>query len=276
MKGDSKAMDSGDAEVVRRVLKVHTDDYNREMIRIRAAREEYAVTNERDRSQKHAMELAEDVADEVRFRSSQTVQRNSELRAALKKEQEKWAAGRPSVIAASRRRTSSGGPVLGRTAGSTGTAGATSPRTGTAGPTSPREAARDAPPGWAGPPPPSLVVKRAMVGRGEFPVVCEPPATGVVPLRQNLSHEERWRRKLEYRTLLDEQALAQSPRAPTPVGKSPSYGQRSHSVRSSGTQSARATPEPTSLNYTHHAWEKAEATRIRHLQRWMGTRTHPI
>lgn len=267
-------IESGNAEHCRRVLKLHTDDYNREMIRVRTNKEESSIRNERDLEAKYASDLASDIADELKNRQGESARRQQELRDALFAEQERWASSRPSQKAAARRRCLSGGP-----------GGVGSGKNG--------RAVRDVPPGWAGPPPPSVVVKRAMVGRGEFQ--CgkgEDPATGAVPLRQNPTHEERRRRKLEYKMLLDEQSAAlavksqvpdmlpnavadaeeparpesrSASRCQSPLGYSSGFHPRGRR-----SQSARGTPEPTSLNYTYHKWEVAEASRIRHLQRWMG------
>jgi len=259
-------IESGNAEHCRRVLKLHTDDYNREMIRIRAQREESKVRTERDVEVKHANDLASDIADEMKNRQGESARRQQELRNALFAEQERWASSRPAQKAAARRRCLSGGP-----------AGASNAKRG-------QGTARDVPPGWAGPPPPSLVVKRAMVGRGEFQLgQGEDPATGAVPLRQNPTHEERRRQKLEYKMLLDEQSAAvaammlpnaladgeMTERAPSRC-EFPLPYQNAFKSRGQCSQSARGTPEPTSLNYTYHKWEVAEASRIRHLQRWMG------
>jgi len=268
------SIDNGNAEHCRRVLKLHTDDYNREMIRIRAQREQTAVRSERDVEAKHAFDLAVDVADEIKNRQGESARRQQELRDALNSEQERWASSRPAVKAAARRRCLSGVPTFSSAKSS--------------------RASRDVPPGWAGPPPPSVVVKRAMVGRGEFEMGNgEDPATGAVPLRQNPTHEERRRRKLEYKMLLDEQSatvpLALTDTLPNavldvdPLGKqevpssrpasrcgSPLPYQNAFKPRGRRSQSARGTPEPTSLNYTYHQWEVAEASRIKHLQRWMA------
>lgn len=262
------SIESGNAEHCRRVLKLHTDEYNREMIRIRAQREETNIRTERDVEAKHAFDLALDVADEMKNRQGESARRQQELRDALLHEQERWASSRPAQKAAARRRCLSGGPP-----GVSVKAGSAKGR-----PASQCSTARDVPPGWAGPPPPSLVVKRAMVGRGEFQIQeHEDPATGAVPLRQNPTHEERRRRKLEYKMLLDEQAAmadtlpnAVAERATTPSAPPQTTFKTIFNPRGRRSQSARGTPEPTSLNYTYHRWEVAEASRIRHLQRWMG------